>query len=75
MSSTRDKDLRMEESSIARDPFSKMDTFQYWYAGLRTYRLVVPHLHAVWSKRVTIQHRGSGEVSAKDWRKTHRLAR
>jgi hypothetical protein len=66
MSCTWDEDLRMEESSIARDPDSDMDTCQYWHAVVCLYRLAVPYLHAIEIKRVTIQHRGSGEVTAKD---------
>lgn len=65
MSSTWDADLRMEESSIARYPYLEMDTRQRRHAGVCAYRLAVPHLHAVKSKRVTIQTRGSREVTIK----------
>lgn len=65
MSRTRDEDLRMEESSVTRDPHSEMDTCQHQHISLCIYRLDFSHLHAFKSKRVTIQRRGSGEDTVK----------
>jgi hypothetical protein len=71
MSCAWDQDLRMEESSIARDPDSDMDTCQYWHAVVSLYRLAVPYLHAIEIKRVTIQHREAEKVPQKIGDKTH----
>jgi hypothetical protein len=68
MSRTWNQDLRMEESSITSCPHSDMDACQHRHVGLCSYRFDFSHLHAFKSKRVTIQHRGHREDTARDWR-------
>jgi hypothetical protein len=63
MSRTRDKDVRMEESSIALDPDSEVDRCQPWHAGLCVDRLSFPYLYAFQNKRMRFARCGRTRIA------------